>query len=150
MNARRLSSGATLAELVLLLALLGMLLGVSYGPLVSGLDRLQARSARDVLAAAVARTRSLAVAHGGAVLVIEPPDGRFWVESVLGDTLVAPLYLRERYGVRIEVDGVATSRIMLRFDGLGIGRMTNRTFRIHRGRQVAQLTLSAYGRPRSW
>jgi hypothetical protein len=58
--------------------------------------------------------------------------------------------LTARYGVRLATDGAPAEQIVLRFDGLGIGRVTNRTFLLSRGRAESRLTLSAYGRPRAW
>jgi hypothetical protein len=98
----------------------------------------------------VARARSAAVARGGAALVVDLAGARFWVEAAAGEVVGVPVDLAEHYGVRVAVDGAPAERITLRFDGLGIGRITNRTFHLRRGRAEAHLTLSAYGRPRIW
>lgn len=137
-------------ELVLVLSILGVLLGISYPALRRGLDGVAARGARDALGLGVARARVVALARGGAVLVVDLPGARFWVEAAAGDTVGAPVDLAARYGVRLTIDGSGAERIALRFDGLGIGRVTNRTFHLRRGGVEARLTLSAYGRPRAW
>jgi len=40
--------------------------------------------------------------------------------------------------------------VVLRFDALGVGRMTSRTFRVRRGSAEAGLTVATYGRVRRW
>lgn len=148
MKNRNISPGTTLLELTLVLAILGVLLGISYSPLRRGLDGLATRGARDALGVGVARARAAAVARGGAALVVDLDGARFWVEVPAGDTVGTPVDLAARYGVRLATAGVPVQYIKLNFDGLGIGRVANRTFQFRRGRAEAQLTLSAYGRPR--
>jgi hypothetical protein len=108
------------------------------------------RGARDTLGVGVARARIAAVARGGAALIVDLDEARFWVEASAGDTVGMPVDLAARYGILLELDGAPAERVTLRFDGLGIGRVTNRTFQFRRGRAESRLTLSAYGRPRSW
>lgn len=150
MKIRCLPPGATLLEVALVLSILGALLGISYSPLRRGLDTIAVRGARDALGTGVARARMAAVARGGASLVVDLEGARFWVEAAAGDTVGAPVDLAARYGVRLATEGAAAERVSLRFDALGIGRVTNRTFHLSRGRAEARLTLSAYGRPRPW
>jgi Tfp pilus assembly protein FimT len=142
--------GTTLLELALVLSILGVLFGLAYPTLRHGLDVVAVQGARDALGSGVARTRTAAVSRGGATLMLDLRDARFWVESTSGDTVGAPVDLAARYGARLDVDGAPADRVALRFDGLGIGRVTNRTFQLRRGRAIARLTLSAYGRPRAW
>lgn len=150
MNDRYSTRGTTLLELALVLSILGVLLGISYPVLRRGADGIAARGARDALGMGVARARVVAVARGGAALVVDLPGARFWIESVAGDTVGVPVDLAVRYGVRLTTDGSGAERVALRFDGLGIGRVVNRTFHLRRGNAEAHLTLSAYGRPRTW
>lgn len=149
MTLRALPPATTLLELAFILVLLGIVLGLAYPPLKRTLDRAAVRGAQGALAAGVARARSVAVARGGAVLVVEPGAARFWVESA-GQVVGAPVDLKAAYGASLTADGGSAARITLRFDGLGIGRVANRTFHLRRGGAEANLTLSAYGRVRTW
>lgn len=142
--------GMTLIELALVLLVLGLLLGLSGPRLMRGLHRHAVRSARDVIVAELARARAVAVARGGAVLVLDVAGARCWIETAAGDTAGPPVELAQDFGVDLAVDGAGAQRIALRFDGLGIGRMVNRTIRIRRGGLELGLTLSTYGRVRRW
>lgn len=142
--------GTTLLELALVLSILGVLLGLGYPLFRKGLDGLAVRGARDTLGSGVARARVAALSRGGASLMVDLGAARFWVESATGDTIGTPTDLAARYGVRVSTTGAGTDRVALRFDGLGIGRVANRTFQLRRGSAEANLTLSAYGRPRAW
>jgi len=146
----RRSAGTTLVELLVTLSLLAILAGLAYPPMRRGMDQLAVRSARDALAAGVARARATAISRGGASLVVDIAKARFWIEAADGDTLALPVDLARQYGVRLEVSGAADSPIALAFDGRGLGRVANRTFSVLRGDAVAGLTLSTYGRPRQW
>ncbi|HKJ93776.1 MAG TPA: hypothetical protein VJ957_11475 [Longimicrobiales bacterium] len=142
-------TGTTLLELLLTLCLLGLLTGL-VGPAVGrGLDRFAVRAARDELTAAVSRTRSAAVSLGGAVLIVDPQHASFWIRSAAGDTVLRPVNLTARHGVDVEV-AAAAGPVELAYDGLGIGRISNHTIRLVRGRAVAGVTISAYGRARAW
>lgn len=142
--------GTTLLELTLVLSILGVLLGLGYPLFRRGLDGLAVRGARDTLGAGVARARATALGRGGAELIVDLGEARFWVVAASGDTIGTPVDLAARYGVRLSTTGTGTNRVALRFDGLGIGRVANRTFQLRRGTAEANLTLSAYGRPRAW
>lgn len=146
----RIQSGTTLVELVFALVLLAVLFGVAVPPLREGLDRSAVRGARDALAAGVAHARVVAVARGGAVVVVEPEAARFRVETWDGDLAGEPVDLAARYGVRLEVRGGETDEVALHFDARGIGRVANRTFVFRRGGAEAGLTLSGHGRARRW
>lgn len=147
---RRASPGITLVELVFALSLLGILIGIAYPQLRSGLDRLAVRGARDALHAGVARARAAAIARGGASLVVELEAGRYRVRDASGREIAPPVEFGPQYRVEVRTDGAAVDSVVLRFDGRGLGRLANRTFRLRRGRAEARLTLSNYGRPRRW
>lgn len=142
-------AGTTLIELLLTLCLFGLLVGLAGPAVARGVDRFAVRAARDELAAAVRRTRPVAVALGGAVLVLDPERATFWIRGVAGDTVLQPVDLGERHGVHLVTSGAA-GLVELKYDGLGIGRMTNRTIRLVRGTAIAGVTVSAYGRARTW
>ena len=67
-----------------------------------------------------------------------------------GPAVDDPVRLGDAFGVTLAADQHAGGVIILEFDGLGIGRVASRTFRIRRGATEARLTLSSYGRPRRW
>jgi Tfp pilus assembly protein FimT len=143
------ATGTTLIELLLALCLLGILTGLAAPAMGHGLDVMATRAARDELAAAVSRTRSSAVALGGASLMVDPGHATFWIRSAAGDTVLRPVDLFTRHGVGVTAPGAAGT-VELSFDALGIGRMTSRTIRLIRGTAVANVTVSAYGRARTW
>ncbi|HEX7089576.1 MAG TPA: prepilin-type N-terminal cleavage/methylation domain-containing protein [Longimicrobiales bacterium] len=142
-------SGFTLLELAIALALVAALLGAGAIAFSRLLDRYAVRAARDALAAGFAHARAAAIAHGGASLVVELPAARFRVDAA-GAPPAAPLDLHAQYRVTLSADGLPADSLVFRFDALGIGRMTSRTFRIRRGHAEAGLTVAAYGRIRRW
>lgn len=145
MNARE---GYTLIELVVALGVLGILLGIAAPPALRWRDAASVRSARDEIAAGLARARIAAVAHGGASLWIDAASGRFWIAAANGADVIATVDLADRYGIRVESGSAGA--VEVRFDALGIGRLANRTLRVRRRGATAGLTISAYGRYRRW
>ena len=138
-------AGTTFLELIVVLALLGLLLGIAAPPALRWRDVLAVRAARDQLAAALATTRATATAVGGAALVLDGSAGVYWIVT-RGRT--GPVTdVGGRFGVAIEgADGL----VEIPYDALGIGRLANRTLRFRRGRAEAGLVVSAYGRVRRW
>ena len=141
--------GFTLIELATALVVLGILVGAAAVPFSRMLDRYAARAARDALAAGIAHARAAAIANGGADLVIDLRAARYDVR-VPGAPPAAPVDLRAQYRVALSADGQPADSLVLRFDALGVGRMTSRTFRFRRGRAEAGLTVATYGRVRRW
>ena len=139
--------GYTLLETIVVLALLGILLGIALPGTKRWRDAAAVRSAREELAAGLARTRMAAATHGGAVMVLDPSTGRFWTRTGDGGTS-PPVDLRGRYGVR--VDAGTEDPVLFHYDALGIGRLTNRTVRVARGSADGGVIVSAYGRYRRW
>ena len=137
--------GTSLIELMVVLALLGLLLGIAAPPASRWRDVLAVRAARDELASGLAMTRARATATGGAALFLDASNGVFWIATGRGAGAVTDV--GRRYGVSIEgADGV----VEIRYDALGIGRLANRTLRFRRGRAESGLAVSAYGRVRRW
>ena len=151
MNAQYLKSGTTLAELILVLALLAAAAGVASPRLVHARDEYAVRSARDATAALVDRARTLAQLRGSARLRIDPAAAEIRVEAPIGNPAGSPLFLRSDWGADVSIAGRgSTAPLDLDFDGRGLGRLANRTLRFRRGGQEARLTLSSYGRVRRW
>lgn len=143
-------AGTTLVELLTVLALAGLLLGLAGPPIAAARDRVAAAAARDAVASALERARGVAIARGGARLLVGVSPPRAHVVTAAGEAAAPPLDLDGDYGVRIITDGAAVPLLELRFDSYGIGRMTSRTVRFRRGAAEARLTVSAYGRARRW
>jgi len=141
-------SATSLTELLLVLTLLGILFTLAMPHARHGLDAMRVRSARESTVGAALRARSLAVAHGGADLVLDLSAET--ASAVDGNGVLAEQTALSQYDVRISADGTSSSRIVLRYDALGIGRMASRTIRFRRGRAEAGLTFSSYGRIRRW
>jgi prepilin-type N-terminal cleavage/methylation domain-containing protein len=145
---RNVQSGFSLIEVVFVLALLGVLAGIAVPAAAALRDVLAVRAARDALAARLAHTRALAVTHGGARLELDIETARVRVLAASGDTIGDPLHIGDVHGVVVTVPG-RTGTIALRYDGLGIGRLANRTVVLRRGNAEARLVVTAYGRWRS-
>ena len=140
--------GHTLAELAAVLAAIGIALATATPVLSRTLDALAVRAARDALVGELARARLLARLHGGSAFVLDATDAAVWIESGSGATLSTPVDLEAQYGARLDLGG--ESRVLVVYDRMGIGRLANRTIRLARGAATARLTVSAYGRVRTW
>lgn len=140
-------SGTTLIELVVVMAILALLLAVTVPSAAHWRDAAAVRAARDELAAGLARARAAAASNGGAALLLDPLNGRFWTVTAGGFRGEA-VSLGDQYDVSVDPGGAEL--VVFRYDGLGIGRLAGRTVHIRRGRAEAGLTVSAYGRTRRW
>ena len=140
------SRGYTLIELTLVLLLVSLLLLLAAPTFLRARHVLAVNAARRELAAAIAVARSTAIVTFGASVVIDLRAGSVRIETPDGAPVGWPRELHVEYGVALESD--RASPVVLRFDALGIGRLTNATFRVQRGATRASLTVSAYGRVR--
>lgn len=140
--------GVTLIELLVVLLILGVLLGAGVPHVARWRDTVAAHAARDELAARLAWTRVAAATGGGAALVLDLPRASYRIEVGDGRT-VREADLEARFGVTVQAQGAQDS-VVLRYDALGIGRMTGRAIQVRRGRAVAGLTVSPHGRFRRW
>ncbi|HEX6308348.1 MAG TPA: GspH/FimT family pseudopilin [Longimicrobiales bacterium] len=138
-------TGHSLIELLLVLAIAAILTGVAAAPLGHARDVLAVRAARDEIVSLAALARSTAVMTGGARLVIDVPAGTAWVETPAGAPVGEVHYPGARHRVSF---AAASSPLHIRYDGLGIGRMTNTVLHVRSGRVTGTLTVSAYGRVR--
>jgi type II secretory pathway pseudopilin PulG len=141
-------AGFALADLIITLAVLGIVLGMA-APRVGALRaRGAVRSARDATASAFERARSLAVARGTARVTIDATAGTIAIESPIGIAADAGLQLADTWGVEVGVGGAPTA--VLDFNAIGLGVVASRTITITRGSARAGLTVSSYGRIRRW
>jgi prepilin-type N-terminal cleavage/methylation domain-containing protein len=140
----RYRAGYSLIELVFVLMLMAILLGIVTAPVARMRDVLAVRGARSELAALVAVTRSTAIAAGGATLVVDVEAGSAWIES--GGARVGDVqHIAGRHHVELTS---SRARLSLRYDALGIGRMSNAVVRVKSGGVTGTITISAYGRVR--
>ncbi|HEX6135803.1 MAG TPA: type II secretion system protein [Longimicrobiales bacterium] len=137
--------GHSLIELLLALSIAGILAGLAAPPLGHARDVLAVRAARAEIVSLAAVARSTAILTGGATLVIDVSAGSAWVEAPAGVRIGDVQHPGSRHGVSLTAQ---SPRLSLRYDGLGIGRMTNAVLRVRSGRVTGTLTVSAYGRVR--
>lgn len=141
--------GATLADLVVAMALMALAAVAAVPPARHALDALAARAAANALVAGVLRARTTAVGAGGAALVVAVESARFWVEDAAGRRVGDVVDLTAEYGVRLSISGGA-GRVRIGFSSLGIGGFASGTFRVFRGSALRRVTISSYGRARVW
>lgn len=139
-------SGFSLLELALVLSLAGILLLLATPALHHARDVFATRAARDYLITQLALARVLAPAHAGSELQLDTAAALLAVRA--GLRVHVRTSLHERYGVALGLAGPGT--VALHFDAIGLGRMSNRTITLTRGRARAGLSISAYGRARPW
>lgn len=142
------AAGYTLVELLAVLVAIGITLLIVTPSVRRAIDRHAVNAARNAVATELARTRLIARARGGAVLVLDANRGSASIRSPRGDTLAAPVPVSAIYNARIDLAGADSTAVV--YDRLGIGRMANRTVRLVRNDADARLTISAYGRVRLW
>lgn len=138
--------GFTLLELALVLLILGIVAGTALPLFAGARDGAAVRAARAELAAAFAVARLTAIRSGGASIVVDTDSGDVWIETA-GGFRTTSYPLRARYGVT--VSSTRASPVALRYDALGIGRITNATIHVTRRSASASLVVSAYGRVRT-
>jgi type II secretory pathway pseudopilin PulG len=150
MNRLRLRAGASLAELILSLAILTCAAAFATPRLAGARDEYAVRAARDAAAALVDRARLLAQLRGSARLSIDPVASEIRVEAPIGSATASPLRPGAEWGAALSVSGSRPGTVALDFDAHGLGRLANRTLQFRRGGREARLTLSTYGRVRRW
>lgn len=138
--------GASLTELLLTLTIISIMATLAVPQARHGLDALYVRSAREAVFGVATQARALAIARGGADLVIDADA--LTASAVDAAGVEAARAQLGSYRVEIAADGAR--RIVLHYDARGIGRMTSRTVQLRRGAALAGLTFSSYGRVRRW
>jgi Tfp pilus assembly protein FimT len=135
----------SITELLLALCIMGILLLLAAPVAHNGMDAINVRAARETAFALATRTRSVALARGGAEIVFDVPGRK--AQVIASDGVIVETASLAEYDVEI---ADASSRIVMRYDARGIGRMASRTIRFVRGDAEAGLTFSSYGRVRRW
>jgi Tfp pilus assembly protein FimT len=142
MNTR---NGYSLIELTFVLLLSTVLLAVGSAPVRYARDVLAVRAARSEIAALVSVTRSTAIMTGGATLVVDVAGGSAWIEHGGAIRIGDVQDIGARHGVSLTANRPLLS---IRYDALGIGRMSNTVVHVTSGSVRGTITISAYGRAR--
>ncbi len=137
--------GHTLVELTFVLLLVGVA-AASVAPTARQLlERAAVVAAREALVGLLAQARLAAIETGGASVWIDSGSGL--AEAIARGATLRRVVLTTDFGVTLQVSG-AWPRVELRYDALGLGRMTSITIVLRRGGAAAELIVSSYGRVR--
>lgn len=139
--------GATLFELLVTLAVIGIVLAIALPQLRSGMAALAARSARESGFALFSRARVVALQQGGASIEVDARADRITVRNAAGREDFSQSF--DEHDVDLVLEG-ADQLVTLRLDAHGIGRMMSRTVIFRRDQAEAGLTISSFGRVRRW
>jgi prepilin-type N-terminal cleavage/methylation domain-containing protein len=139
-------TGFSLVELALALTLIATIFAIALPAFGHARAVLSVRAARAELMSAIATTRAQAILVGGAHIIISPA-GTMHTERADGVPIGDATDLAARYGVTIET--ARSAPVVLRYDALGIGRLTNTTITVRRATVSADVIVSAYGRART-
>jgi prepilin-type N-terminal cleavage/methylation domain-containing protein len=136
-------AGHTLPELVVVLAVAGVVAAAALGALRTVADRTGARMAASDLAALLAEARDVALAASATVaVVVDARDGRVTLRD--GPDTLLVRRLAELHGVRL-----ASSRDSVTYSSLGMGRgAANARFVLARGAAAETVWVSRLGRVR--
>ena len=135
--------GFSLIELMLVLALLGLLLGIALPPLAGALDRIEVAAAASQIAAAHTRARMMAIS-GGRVLILTVDSASLSIR-VRG----SPTNLWSDRGPalsRVSLIGPARS-FTFSPEGFSLG-LSNASLRLSRGSATRTVVVSRLGRVR--
>jgi type II secretory pathway pseudopilin PulG len=135
--------GVTLPEIMLVLALTGIVLGIAVPPLSRALDRIEVAAAASHIVAAHSRARLLAVARNRVVvLTVDSLSLNIRDRS----TAVALWSRRGPALAGVSLDGPARTFTMSP-QGYSLG-LSNATLRVSRGRATRAVIVSRLGRVR--
>jgi prepilin-type N-terminal cleavage/methylation domain-containing protein len=135
--------GVTLPEIMLVLALIGIVLGIAVPPLSRTLDRIEVAAAASHIAAAHSRARLLAVARNRVVVLTV--DSLSLNIRDRGTTV--PLWSRRGPALAgVSLNGPARTFTMSP-QGYSLG-LSNATLRVSRGRATRAVIVSRLGRVR--
>lgn len=136
--------GMTLLELVIVLAVFGVVLGLAAPRLAAGLDGWVVREAREDIVALLYRARMEARRTGEATVVIESGGGaELEVPGWERPLVWTPSDPQVVLGV-----GGSRDRARIVFGPSGVGRVASTTLKVRRGAVEATVVVSSYGRIR--
>ena len=144
-SVRRRLAGFTFLELLVLLAVLGVLLPPLSALGIEVRDRAAVRQALEDASALLTRGRWLAVTSGGSSVEFraDPPSG--WALDRVGDTVLIRRFGEQ--GVELELSRGRPGAV-IRFGPLGLGMVSSQTLTFSRGDQRQALVVSGLGRVR--
>lgn len=135
--------GFSLPEIVLVLALIGILVGIAIPPLSGALDRIEVRTAANHVVAAHQRARMMAVAQGQ-VLVLSVNRNEL---AIRRQGQATPLWVEAGPAANgVVLDGPGHT-FTFSPEGLTFG-FSNATLRLSRGSATRTVTISKLGRVR--
>jgi len=137
--------GFTLLELTGVLILLALAASLSLPMGRSARDRLAVTGAREELVALITRARAEALRRGSSSLIVVRDPTEFRIEA--GGELLHRVDIEATWKTELVLSG-GRSTVELRFDASGLGRMAASSITLIRGKAVARLVISAYGRIR--
>lgn len=137
--------GHTLVELLFVLLLAGVAVSSMAPAARRQRDRAAVVGAREAVVGLLAEARLAALESGGASVRITATPPR--AEALARGASLRSAALGEDFGVTVGLSG-ADTQAELSYDGLGLGRMASQTITFRRGREIAELVVSAYGRVR--
>jgi prepilin-type N-terminal cleavage/methylation domain-containing protein len=135
--------GFSLPELMLTLALVGILLAIALPPLSGALDRIEVQAAANQLAAAHQRARLMAVTRG-LVLVLAVDQNEISISTRGQEDM---LWSGPGPGVSGVVLAGGTRKFTFSPEGLTLG-LSNATLRLVRGSATRSVVVSRLGRVR--
>jgi type II secretory pathway pseudopilin PulG len=137
--------GHTLVELTFVLLLMGVA-AASVAPTARQLqERAAVAAAREAVVGLLAEARLAAIETGGATVWIDSGSGL--AQAIASGTTLRRVALTTDFGVTLRLSG-SQPHVELRYDALGLGRMSSITIVLRRGRAAAELVVSSYGRVR--
>jgi len=137
--------GHTLLELVTVLTLFGVTASAVAPTTRRMRDRAAVSAAREALVGLLAEARAHAMRAGGASVTISA--GPWRAVAATPDTLLRAVELERDLQVAVDLGAGRTSAV-LRYDGLGLGRVASQTIEFSRGDATAALVVSSFGRVR--
>ncbi len=136
--------GVTLAEIMLVLAVMGIALGVAVPPLIGALDRIEVAAAASHIAAAHTRARLLAVTRNQ-VVVLTVDSLALVIRSRNSPALLWSASGPAQAGVSLTGSGRAFT---FSPEGFSLG-LSNATLRVSRGKATRAVIVSRLGRVRT-
>jgi Tfp pilus assembly protein FimT len=138
--------GSSLIEIAVVLGVMTVALGIAVPAFRHALDAYGAAAGRDAVVAMAARARAVAIAHGGADLIIDADSG--WARIEAPGAAPDMIAIRDRYGVAFAIENSSRTAVTIHYDGIGLGRLANLSLLVRKGDARARVVFSMYGRAR--